>query len=487
MFIISIDLGTTGCKSVVFDEKGRIYSEAYIEYALDVRPGGIVEQDAGQWWELTGKAVCIAVEKAGIQKHQICSVGISSQGIAIVPVDTNFKPLGPAISWLDTRAVNETKEAGSKISSDRLFQITGKRLNPVYTLPKLMWLKKHLPELFRGAYKFLMPQDFILAQLTGRCITDHSMAAGSMLYDVSAQGWSCEILECFGIDVACLPEIRWAGEYAGTIRKEVAQQWGWPETVIVSVGAQDQKAAALGACIKPGVATLSLGTAGSMEFLVERPVFDPEKRLPCFPFIRPDQWILEAVISTSGASLKWLRNTFFRNEEYGLLDRLCEEADPGASGVFFYPHLSGATSPVWNPKLKGMFYGFTLGTSRGEIVRAVLEGIAYQFKSNILVAEDLGCRVDEISIFGGGAKSAVWCQVIADVTGKKVLSFGSPEIANLGAGILAAMAAGFDAARFGQEIRDDCMVFVPENKKTEMYQELFIKYRKIENLLTAID
>ena len=305
LYYIGIDLGTTGCKAVVYSNEKGVLGDEYVEYPLIVLSQREVEQDANLWWDLTCRVVKASVEKSGVDPRQIEALSLSTQGLSFVLVDRELNTLTNAISWLDTRPVEETKQIKAKYDEKEVFAVTGKRISETYVLPKLMWVKKHMPEQWAKAYKVLMPVDFLTAKMTGACITDHTLAAGTMMYDIHTQTWCEEYIDAFGIEKDKLPEIAFAGTIAGTLTPAAAEKMGLPTSVKVAIGGQDQKVAAL--FVQPDLktATLSMGTAGAIEFLCDKAITDPQMRLPAFSYLVPDRWTLEAVISTTGACLKW--------------------------------------------------------------------------------------------------------------------------------------------------------------------------------------
>jgi xylulokinase len=437
--LIGIDLGTTGCRSMVFDGGLNILGEAYIEYPLIKITDEIIEQDAEGWWAHVRTTMRDALRAAG-GHLRVKAIGVSSQGITIVPVDRDIRPLMNALSWLDTRAHKQLLEIGKRFSDAEIYRITGKRANEGYTLPKLLWLKENEPGIFKDSYKILMPHDFILARLCGEPVTDHTLAAGTLMYDCTRQQWAKGILETFGIAVEKLPEICWSGTAVGRIKKEVAEELGIDADAAVVCGGQDQKCAALGAGIGPGIITVSLGTAAAITQKLERPEADPEMRIPFFSDLLRGKWVREGVIGTAGAALKWLKGAFFENESYEAMDRNAMDV-PASGKLFFYPHLNGVGSPEWYTGATGCFYGITLNTQKYDFVRALFEGVAFQIRRNVEFMSE-GAGVDEIRLFGGGAKSDIWCRVIADVTGKKVNTLSTVETACAGAAMLAGMGAG---------------------------------------------
>lgn len=487
MYLITLDIGTTGCKSTVFDTNGVALGESYIEYSLIALGDGMIEQDANLWWELSCKAINQAVTASKVNRQDKFAIGMSSQGISFVPVDTKLNPLCNGLSWLDGRASKQASEILKHYDEEYLFKTTGKRANAGYVLPKLLWLRENRPEIYKNTYKILMTLDYVLAKLTGKFITDHTMACGTLYYDITKNCWCREILDTFDIPEDLLPEIHWGLEPAGTLTEQAAQALGLPQDTIVSVGGQDQKVAALGANIDSNVLTISMGTAGCLEFLIEKPLIDETKSLPCHPNITKDTWLLEGVVATTGACLKWLKNTLFPDFSYDELNTLCEHTPAGANGLMFFPHLAGASSPIWESRVKGFIYGITLSTTRQDIVMSVFEGVAYQIKSNIDCAKSLGSKTEAIRIFGGGAKSDIWCKIISNVTGMPVLSFASPEIASYGAAMLAASVSGIDNIQIVSKAFTGARVHLPDMEIYSKYQDLYKQYVELEkSFISAI-
>jgi len=479
MFMLGIDIGTTGCKSMLFEIGGRIVSQNYIEYEL-ITTGEFIEQDAEQWWSLVTRTVRNTVAASRIASDRISAVGVSSQGISFVPVDINGHVLGNAISWLDTRAFAQAAELRGRFSAESLFAVTGKRISPVYTLPKIMWIRENKPETYCATYKFLMGLDYITYRMTGRFVTDYSMASGTMMFNIMKREWDENILGMCGIDTDKLPEVMCAGSVVGPVTEEAALEMGITSGTCVALGAQDQKCAAIAAGIADGVATVSLGTATAVSSLMTKPVPDSSMLIPSFALDQKN-WILESVISTAGACLKWLRNTVFSDMGYSEMCGLAESAAPGANGLYFYPYLAGASTPFWREDIEGSFYGIKLTTTRAEIVRSLLEGIAYQIRANIEIHERLNTKIIEIRLYGGGAENDLWCQLIADITGKTVNVLYTPETANLGAAMLAGKACG--AYKNPVDLVQKSLLVLktinPCVERQSVYRDTYEKYMKI--------
>lgn len=475
---MGIDLGTTGCKSVVLTGSGQVLAEHYAEYELDYTPEGYIQQDAELWWQLVCQVIMASTAAVGPQEAaRIQGLGISSQGISFVPVDAAGDSLGPAISWLDNRALAQTEQIGERFSESDLFRRTGKRLSPAYTLPKLMWLKAHERAIYDRAQLFLMPLDFITRRLTGKTCTDYAMASGTMAFNIQTGSWDQDILAACGIEAAKLPPVAVAGSRVGPVRPDLCARLGLAAGLPVYLGTQDQKCAALAAGVGPGVATVSLGTASAITTLSQTPLFDPALRIPVFA-LGDQRWVLESVIGTASVTLKWLRTTLMTDLTYEQLDQLARQVPAGANGVCFYPHFEGAGSPFWRSDIRGSYQGLSLAVQRADLVRALLEGIAYQIYTNVLVQEDItGQAIHTIRLFGGGSKSDLWCAIIAAVTGRLVEQM-EPELANLGAGLLAQEK---DDPSTRDAIGRPLKSHQPQAQEQARYQSLYTQYRETED------
>lgn len=439
---LAVDLGTTGCRSIVFDDKLHQLGAAYEEYGLITPKEKFVEQDAELWWELTLRTAEAAFKKAGISAKEVKSISISSQGITLVPIDENIKPLYNAINWLDVRADVEAQQMIDDFGAQYLYDIAGRRMSAAYTVPKILWLMKHEKEIYDKAYKLLMPLDFLIAKFTGNCVTDHSMASGTLMYDLKTRTWSREILDRYNIDENKLPAIAYSGESAGCVRPEVADRLGLSYDCVVGVGAQDQKCAAYGVGLADGVMTISLGTAAAITKLWSEAKTEINKEgVSWCGYVAPGSFVSEGVIGTAGTCLRWVRDMMFKDDDYVTIDREALEARDRGSSVVFMPYMNGApiaNSPFGN---EGCFFGITMATGRGDIALAVMEGVAFEMRAILEAMEAYG-NVNKIILLGGGAKSKLWSQIIADATGMVLEVPDVIEAAGAGAAMLAADAVG---------------------------------------------
>ena len=493
--LMGIDLGTTACKCTICSPDGRVCGESYREYPLIRKSALVIEQDANLWWDLAKEGIRSALAEAGIAAGQIEAIGVTSQGISFVPVDEQIRPLSNAINWTDSRAVTEVEEVVREIPAHEIFQTTGKRAEPYYVLPKLMWLRSHEPDVYSGAYKFLMAVDYLVAKLTGKCVTDHTMASGTLMYDVSELDWSAKITGAFDIPTEKFADVTWAGKPVGRISDAAARQTGLSGDTVVAIGGQDQRSGTLGSKAGGSTASVSMGTASAICVVTERPVLDGRMRVPCAPYVLPGHWVLEGVVGTSGAALRWLKGAICQYEvqtaekagkdPYECIVALAQESGIGAGGLFFFPHLTGANSPYWRSEARGAYYGLSLATEKSDIVRALLEGVAYEIKANLDVMEELTAPVEELTLFAGGARSRLWAQLISSVTGKPVLSYQGSELTNLGSCILAGLASGvYESIEDAYDrVVSDPLRLLPDPEQVDEYARLYERYQGIQNAM----
>lgn len=408
---IGIDLGTTACKAARFNDRGEVLAQYHREYGL-ITENGFVEQDAALWWELVLEAL------QAVAAPTVRGISISTQGVALVAVDAQGLPLCNAISWLDTRASAEAAELQQVLGEAYIRRVTGKSCGGSYVLPKLMWLRRHCPELYDRAYKFLLPLDYLNFRLTGRAFMDYTMAGGTLAYDNQLKCYDTTLLQAAGIQAEKLAEVACMGTLVGQLLPEVAAAVGLPADCAVYLGGQDQKLAALGAGIQRDTVTVSLGTASAVTRLADAL---PEA-LPCSAFRFDDeQFSLEGVLDTSGAALKWLM-ILLGQPDYEAMNRLAREAG-GSDGVVFHTDLTAG----------GRIEGLKLSTTAGNLVYALMEGVGRAIGAAI--CQMGGC--ERLVVFGGGAKSDIWCSILAQTTGKTVCVPQTEETGVLGAARLA--------------------------------------------------
>ncbi len=475
----AIDLGTTGCRSILYNECMEEIASAYCEYGLITPSERCVEQDAELWWLLAKNTLREALCACNRNANTVASVSISSQGITLVPVDKSLSPLCNAMSWLDTRAVAETEYIKQVFGEKAIRSHTGKPTEPAYTLPKILWLRNNRPEIYSSTFRFLMPMDFLIAKLTGICVTDHTMASGTMMYDIRNSRWSESVLEKFDLDIEKLPKLVRSGERVGNVLPEICEELGLRSDCAVVAGAQDQRCASLGAGLREGVMTLSLGTAAALCRLFNKPAVDELNKVGWSAYLHSGEWVAEGVVNTASVCLRWLRDLMFQGDDYTRINIEAAEALERGGSLMFYPYLSGPSSPDYYPNAQGSFYGAHLGTQRGDFALAVMEGVAFQVKI-LLEVMDPHDEILTLSVFGGGSKSPLWCQILADVTERQIEVPKTVETAGLGAAILASWGVG--ASDSHNALTDISRVYTP-GERIERYRQLYKEYRKTEHKL----
>ena len=413
---IGIDLGTTAVKTVAYDKSGEVLAETESEYSLITENGGVF-QDAGEWWSEVRAGVSSVVAESGVR--EVDGISVSTQGIAFVATDESAVPLAPAVSWLDARAADECAALVGRFGEAGLHRVTGKIPLPTYTLPMLMRFRRDHPDVFDAAARFCLPLDFINLRLTGRHVADHTVAGGTMAYDISRREYDGDLLDFAGVPEEKLPEIGCMGDFVGTVLPDVAAELGITGEMKVFLGGQDQKLAALGAGIDDGVMTVSIGTATAVTRLLDKLPDDPRQSLFAFD---NERFSSEGVVATSGSALKWFKYSFFGGVPYRELDVLAEQTGTSA-GVTVVPDFTSGAS----------ISGITLATSAGNVLYALYEGVCRQIAEKAAVMG--GAK--QLKVFGGGSRSDVWCQILADISRLPVAVCETPQTACLGAAILA--------------------------------------------------
>ncbi len=416
---IGIDLGTTGCKVVLFSSEGKSLCEYNKEYEL-IFDGIYVEQDANLWWSLVREGMRHVAAFAG--GAVVSAISVSTQGISFVPVDGAGVPLCNAVSWLDMRGEEMAVRLQKAFGVQGIYAKTGIECEADYSLPKLMWFIENKEDIYAQAEKILFPLDFLNLHLCGRAVCDYTIAGGTMLYNIWEKDWDRELLSFSGINAEKLPEVACMGTPLGPLLPEVAAYCGIEPGCQVVLGGQDQKLAAIGAGIRPGACTVSFGTATAISKLYEGASFDGEERVTIFPF-GEESYIAEIPLPTTGAALRWLVKTMCPDKSYKEVDQLAKLSAPGAGGVIFETDLATG----------GVLSGLTLSTTLSDIIYALFEGVSRDIRDSV---QRLGGARD-LLVFGGGAKSDIWCRILSRVCQTSVSILETPETAALGAAILA--------------------------------------------------
>ncbi len=452
--IVGVDAGTTSLKVGLFRDDGTALAVAGEEYRLATPTAERAELDPETYWRALVGAMARALRTAGAAAGDVTAIAVSSQGETVVPIDRSGTPLGPAIVWLDNRAEAEARELAAAFDPADVYAATGvPAINPTWPAAKLLWWKRHDPALFDGAARFLLVEDFLLHRLTGRYVTEGGVQCTSLLYDLRADAWWTPMLERLELGPERLPELARPGAVVGTLRPEAAAALGLTGRVAIVAGGMDQCAGAVGVGnIGPGIVSESTGGALTLQAAVDRSDGDPSRQTPVYVHSAPGSYLYCPVCPTGGLALTWFRDRFGEPElaqaaaegldAYDLLTGLAAGVPPGSEGLTMLPHLQGAFSPEYEPRARGVFSGFTLGHGKGHFVRAILESVAFMLRRNLELLATAGAVASEVHSHGGGARSALWCQIKADVTGLPVVTLEGAEAAIRGDAMLAGVAAG---------------------------------------------
>ncbi len=492
MHIVTIDQGTSSIKTAVWDPSGGLVAHALQPYELS-RPRPLwAEIDPGQWWDALCTTVSTALAGSGVPAREVGCVALDGIGWTLVPVDAAFRPLAPAMTWLDRRAEPEAARLRAMPGAQRLVDLVANPIDAAYITPKLGWLRANRPEVHDRARWFLTASGFLTARLTGEATCDLTQAYGFHCFDIRRERWDMDAAAELAIPGDRLPPLRAAWEVAGEVTPDAAEATGLAAGTPVLVGALDAAVGALGGGVtRPGQTQDQGGQAGGMGISVDAVVVEPQ--LIFSHHVLPGQYLLQSG-TVGGGSLRWIRDVLGRPET--TFDELTAEAagaPPGSGGLLFLPYLAGERTPLWSSTARAVFFGLSYATTRSEMVRSVMEGCAFAVLDNLRVAEATGVRVSEWLGTGGASGSAMWNQIKADVTGRPFVvarrADGGAGGHGLGLFALAGQHIGLGAAAGTVErLLPSRTVFEPDAARHARYGELFEVYREVSRgLLPAFD
>ena len=458
--LLGIDLGTTGVKVALFAaDDGRTLSSAFIDYPLMHPQIGWAEQNPEDWWQATVTAIrtcMVGGVRNNVQPEDVRGIGLSGQMHGVVLLDEENRVLRPSIIWADQRSEAQCLWITERVGAARLLELVSNPALPGFTAPKLLWIRDNEPEIYARARKMLLPKDYIRYRLTGKLAIEISDAAGTCLLDVKHGRWSREVLEALEIDPELLPPVVAADKVAGTITEEVAALTDLLPGVPVAGGGADNACAAVGnGVVRPGLALVSIGTSGVVLAYASTPQVDmsgPVPRVHTFNHAVPQAWYLMGVTQGAGLSLRWVRDNIGLPERalerwtgldaYELLTKEAESIPAGSDGLLFLPYLQGERTPHLDPYARGGWIGLTASHDRRHLIRSVLEGVAFSLKDCSTIIQGQGLPIEQVRVTGGGAKSPLWRQIIADVLGVELVTTNATEGPAFGAALLAGVASG---------------------------------------------
>jgi xylulokinase len=441
---LGIDVSTTATKALLVDGEGTPIGSASAEYPLDTPRPLWSEQDPACWWNGAVSAIRAVLRETGTDPAGIRGVGLTGQMHGLVLLDTDGRVLRPAILWNDQRTQTQCDRIHETIGKNRFIERTGNVALTGFTAPKVLWVRENEPEVFARARHLLLPKDAVRYKLTGEFATDAADASGTVLLDLKSRTWSREITDALGIPFEWLPRIVEGPEVTGRICERAAALTGLPAGIPVVGGGGDQAAQAIGVgAVSEGIAALTLGTSGVVFATSPGPLYEPQGRLHAFCHSVPGRWHLMGVMLSAAGSLRWFRDTFAPGTDYATLLKPAADIPVGCEGLLFLPYLTGERTPHPDPLARGAFVGLTLRHRLPHLARAVLEGVAFGLRDSFELMKSAGlARIEQIRVSGGGARSALWRQILADVFACELVTVDTTEGAALGAALLAGVGCG---------------------------------------------
>ena len=469
-YLLGVDLGTSGTKTVLFDVNGQAIASETVEYPLHQPQNGWAEQAPEDWWDAARTTIRSVIDQSGVKAEDIKGLGISGQMHGLVLLDADGNVLREAILWCDGRTQEECDEITNTIGRERLIQITANPALTGFTAGKILWVRKHEPELWAKVRHILLPKDYVRFKLTGEYASEMSDASGTNLLDVPNRCWSKEILDALNIDDSLMPRLTESSDVAGYITSEAAQLTGLVAGTPVAGGAGDNAAAAVGTgVVVEGKAFTTIGTSGVVFAHSDKVQIDPQGRVHTFCAAVPGAYTVMSCTLAAGLSLKWYRDTFCQAEidaakemdtdPYILMNQQAEKSPIGANRLIFLPYLMGERSPLLDSNARGAFIGLSAIHTRKDLLRAVMEGVTYSQRQNLDVLRAMHVAPDTMLACGGGAKSPFWRKMMADVFNMPVKTVKNTEGPALGAAILAGVAAGIY-----KDIPSACAQVIRENE-----------------------
>ena len=491
-YVLGVDLGTSGTKTVLFDKQGRAIASASREYPLDQPRNGWAEQDPECWWQAARETIRQVIGESGVAPAQIRGLGISGQMHGLVLLDENGQVLRKAILWCDGRTQQECDEITRIVGRERLIRITANPALTGFTAGKVLWVRRHEPEIWKQVRHILLPKDYVRFRLTGEYGSEMSDASGTNLLDVPRRCWSGAMLDALDLDATLLPPLMESSDAAGTVTSRAAEETGLQPGTVVAAGAGDNAAAAVGTgVVTAGKAFATIGTSGVVFAHADQVQIDPKGRVHTFCAAVPGAYTVMSCTLAAGLSLKWFRDQFCQAEcqtaaqmgedPYTLMSQEAAQSPIGANRLVYLPYLMGERSPLLDADARGAFIGLSGIHARRDLLRAVMEGVIYSMRQNLEVLRGMGIAPAEMRACGGGARSPFWRQMMADVFALPVQTVKNTEGPALGAAILGGVAAGMYA-----DIPSACAALIRENASQLPDVQRHVDYEKYYDLYVSL-
>lgn len=444
-YFLGLDVSTTAAKALLMDARGAVVGVASTEYGYETPQPLWAEQNPAQWWDGATRSIRQVLDKTSVEAAAVEGIGLTGQMHGLVLLDEAGEVLRPAILWNDQRTGAECDAMRAALGGkERLVEVTGNDALTGFTAPKLLWVQRHEPDVYEKTRHVLLPKDYVRYRLTGQYATDKAGAAGTLLFDVQRRDWSGAVLKALGVRPEWLPPTHEGPEVTGAVSAGAAEETGLEPGTPVVAGGGDQAAGAVGAgAVEEGVVSVVLGTSGVVFGSTRRPVIEPQGRLHAFPHAVPGRWHLMGVMLSAAGSLRWYRDTLAPGTSFDDLLAPARDVPAGSDGLLFLPYLTGERTPHPDPQARGAFVGLTVRHEQAHLTRAVLEGVAFGLRDSFRLMQEAGLTaVDQVRLSGGGAQSALWRRILADVLGTALRPVATTEAAAYGAALLAGVGVG---------------------------------------------
>lgn len=481
-FYLGLDISTTATKALLVDLTGEVVGVASTRYSFDTPHPLWSEQDPDLWWDATKRSIQQLLASTHVDPDAVSGVGLTGQMHGLVLLDEVGKVLRPCILWNDQRTGPQCDTIRARLGKRHLVQITGNDVLSGFTAPKILWVQEHEPDIWSRVRQILLPKDYVRYKLTGEYAMDRAGGSGTLLFDLRERTFSPEMLNALEIPSAYLPPTFEGTNITGRVTRVAAEELGLPVGIPVFGGGGDQSAAAVGTgAVREGIVSISLGTSGVVFATCDQPLFESEGRLHAFCHAVPAKWHLMGVMLSAAGSLQWFRDAFAPGMDFGDLVSHAADIPPGSDGLLFLPYLTGERTPYPDPLARGAFVGLTVRHRLPHLIRAVLEGVAYGLRDcfELIKTSGLG-EIQRVHITGGGAKSAIWRQIVADVLGVELVTPNSAEGAAFGAALLAATGDGAF-----QDVEAACKIAIKTAGQTQpslvchVYEEMYPDYQAL--------
>jgi xylulokinase len=479
---LGVDVSTTATKALLMGADGEVLGVASSEYTYETPQPLWTEQHPDLWWQATVSSVRQVMSQAGVVPADVKGVGLTGQMHGLVLLDGDGQVLRPAILWNDQRTGAECDEIRERVGKEHLVQITGNDALTGFTAPKVLWVRNHEPEVFAQVRHILLPKDYVRFKLTGEYAADKAGGAGTLLFDVRKRDWSQEVVGALEIDPAWLPPTFEGTAVTGYISPGAAEMTGLKAGTPVVGGGGDQSAQAVGVgAVEPGIVALTLGTSGVVFASSAEPFIEPQGRLHAFCHALPGRWHLMGVMLSAAGSLRWYRDTLAPGADFEALLAPAGDVPPGSEGLLFLPYLTGERTPHPDPLARGAFVGLTVRHTQAHMTRAVLEGVAFGLRDSFELMKSVGlAKIHQVRVSGGGARSPLWRQILADVLDAELVTVNTTEGAAYGAALLAATGAGVFA-----DVAAACAAIIQLTGRaapgpaSAVYEETYPLYREL--------